>query len=115
VHRDKYALAGARETVASIRTVELTWNSSSHHIRLWTGHDVHLERCGTWMADSVYFREGELNKYVIDVTYEVIVFYFKTKVRVFYSIFEDPPKSTLKYEKKLVCGLLASPGKYPCI
>jgi hypothetical protein len=51
----------------------------------------------------------------IDVTYEVIVFYFKTNVRVFYSIFEDPPKSTLKYEEKLVCGLLASLGKYACI
>jgi hypothetical protein len=51
----------------------------------------------------------------IDVTYEVIVFYLKTKVRVFYSVFEDPPKSTLKYEKKLVCGLLASLGKYACI
>jgi hypothetical protein len=30
----------------------------------------------------------------IDVPYEVIVFYFETKVRVFYSIFEDAPKST---------------------
>jgi hypothetical protein len=30
----------------------------------------------------------------IDVPYEVIVFYFETKVRVFYSIFEDAFKST---------------------
>jgi hypothetical protein len=26
---------------------------------------------------------------IIDVPYEVLVFYFRTKVRVFYSIFED--------------------------
>jgi hypothetical protein len=53
--------------------------------------------------------------YFIDVTYEVIVFYFQPKVRVFYSIFEDPSKSTKKYERKLVCGFHASLDKYACI
>jgi hypothetical protein len=59
---NRSALAGATETVAYIRTVELTWNSTSHHIRLRTAHDVHLERCGTLMVDSMYFKKGELDK-----------------------------------------------------
>jgi hypothetical protein len=59
---NRSALAGARETVASIRTVELTWNSTSYHIRLRTANDVHLERCGIWMVDSMYFKKEKLDK-----------------------------------------------------